>query len=167
MRLGPGFRYIAYPSQLSGHNPWMVQLPLGNFCPCFSRPVQVFQNCVCKTSPPGVGEQQVFFMAVVFSHEKTEGSKTHAERLGKVLGMEIDPGDFASTTRWAKTLATNVIATLVIIGMRQFMGVSRVAAERGPRLYMYARCGKERRTLMRWPCVLTWSSHTSVWAHLN
>lgn len=38
-------------------------------------------------------------MAVVFSHEKKEGSETHAERSGKVLGMEIDPGGFASTTR--------------------------------------------------------------------
>jgi len=77
----------------------MVQLPLGNFCPRFSRPVHVSQNWVCKTSPPGVGEQQVFFMAVVFSQEKKEGSETHAERSGKVLGMEIDPGNFASTTQ--------------------------------------------------------------------
>lgn len=75
-----------YPSQLSGHRPWIVQLSLGSSCPLCSNPVQVLQNCVCNTSPPGVGEQHVSAIAVVFSQEKTEGSLTQAVRFGKVLG---------------------------------------------------------------------------------
>lgn len=89
----------------------MVQLPLGRSCPFLSRPVQVDQNWVCKTMspkvsgcdlfllrrmrnlprPPGVGEQQVFWMAVVFSQEYDRGSARHACKLGNVLGTVKRP----------------------------------------------------------------------------
>ena len=64
----------------------MVQLPIGSNCPFFSKPVYVLQICVCKTSPPGVGEQHVFSMTVVFSHENVDGWEEQLKRLGIVLG---------------------------------------------------------------------------------
>lgn len=55
--------------------------------------MNVSQNCVCSTRPPGVGEQQVLVIVVVFSHEKNEGSDMQPEIMGKVFGTETWPGN--------------------------------------------------------------------------
>lgn len=33
----------------------------------------------------------MFFIVVVFSHEKKDGSETHAVKSGKVLGIDVSP----------------------------------------------------------------------------
>ena len=48
------------------------------------------QNWACRIRPPGVGEQQVFWMEVVFSQEITSGSLAQAATLERVFGIEND-----------------------------------------------------------------------------
>jgi hypothetical protein len=93
----------------------MVQLSLGSNCRSLSRPVYVLQNCVCKTRPPGVGVQQVFRIAVVFSHENsfTAFAPRHWVRLGKVLSTEKPCEDHAKlvkTTARARTVDMELLA---------------------------------------------------------
>lgn len=86
----------------------MVQLPLGSFWFFFSRPVYVLQNCVARTSPPGVGEQQVFLIGAVFSQEKMRSSEAQERRLGKESVTELSaprPPTTANAKRGSRRIA--------------------------------------------------------------
>jgi hypothetical protein len=62
--------------------------------------------------PPGVGEQQVFSMAVVFSQEKNEGWLRHAEMLGRVFGSCRRPVKELAEARATSAVMTRPASTL-------------------------------------------------------
>lgn len=79
--------------------------------------------------PPGVGEQQVSWMAVVFSHEKNEGWLRHPDSSGKVLGSwnrprTFDPkdGEARKATRPASTLKDILMNTETTPGSQRADG---------------------------------------------
>lgn len=76
----------------------------------------VLQNWVCSTSPPGVGEQQVFWIAVVFSHEKMEGCKAQEVILGFVLGSENMEKSAKPRTEGAKRTEMKTRLVMVSVG---------------------------------------------------
>jgi len=75
--------------------------------------VYVDQNCVVRTRPPGVGEQHVFWIAVVFSHEKNCGWDAHARKSGKVSGMPLCTTKPPETTTGTKTKDARRAAIMV------------------------------------------------------
>jgi len=76
--------------------------------------VYVDQNCVVRTRPPGVGEQQVFWIAVVFSHEKNCGWDAHARKSGKVSGMPPWTTNPPETTMGTRTKDARRVAAIMV-----------------------------------------------------
>jgi hypothetical protein len=66
----------------------------------------VWHSVDVGTNPPGVGEQQVFAIWVVFSQEYTDGCDKQAEKSGKVLGTR-EKLRVSGTARTADTSSAN------------------------------------------------------------
>lgn len=67
--------------------------------------------------PPGVGEQQVFLITVLFSHEYCRGSLTHAFKSGYVLGTVKVFNDACATEEVARKATTR--ARVAMVSMEQ------------------------------------------------
>ena len=69
-----------------------------------------------------MGEQQVFWMAVVFSHEKNEGWSRHVLMLGKVFGTCNRPAKDCADAGTARAATTRPASALSLDIARRWIG---------------------------------------------
>ena len=81
--------------------------------------------------PPGVGEQQVFSMTVVFSQEKTEGWEAHPLKLPNVFGIVNRPGNAVVSAARATEAAMSAASPARIAIVDAFFWVRSEARKPG------------------------------------